>query len=158
MAGNPMTWSMHSQIELQLLNEEAIRPKRAHDGDAGMDLYSCVDTAIPAFKNGLVKTEVAVRLPSVPNGFSCYGRIAPRSGFSLHRQNDNGAGVIDANYTGELGVVVFNHSPEDISIKKGDRVAQLIVEVCLVVKSKVVHDIVSDRNGRGSTGFGAPGV
>lgn len=158
MSDNNMTWTMHSNIEFQLLNEDAVLPKRAHDDDAGMDLSSCVNITIPAFKNGLVKTGVAVRLPRVPNGFSCYGRIAPRSGFSLKKRTDIGAGVIDSNYSGELGVVVFNHSCEDIEIKKGDRVAQLIVEICLVVKSKIVDDIVNDPVGRGSNGFGSTGI
>ena len=58
----------------------------------------------------------------------CYGRIAPRSGLALKKFIDVGAGVIDADYRGELGVILFNFGNEDFVINQGDKVAQLIFE------------------------------
>ena len=58
----------------------------------------------------------------------CYGRVAPRSGLAVKKFIDLGAGVIDSDYRGELGVVLFNFSNEDFCINTGDRIAQLDFE------------------------------
>ena len=58
----------------------------------------------------------------------CYGRVAPRSGLAIKKFIDVGAGVIDSDYRGELGVVLFNFSSEDFCINMGDRIAQLVFE------------------------------
>ena len=58
---------------------------------------------------------------AIPEG--CYGRIAPRSGLAVKNFINVGAGVIDADYRGEVGVVLFNHSDEDFKVKQGDRIA-----------------------------------
>ena len=59
---------------------------------------------------------------------ACYGRIAPRSGLAIKKFIDVGAGVIDADYRGELGVILFNFGEEDFIVNMGDRIAQLIFE------------------------------
>ena len=71
----------------------------------------------------LVKTGLAMALPP-----GCYGRVAPRSGLALKKFIDVGAGVIDSDYRGKLGVILFNFSNEDFVINMGDRIAQLIFE------------------------------
>ena len=71
----------------------------------------------------IIKTDITIEIPI---GF--YGRVAPRSGMSWKKHTDIGAGVIDADYRGTIGFVMFNHSSVDINIEKGDRIAQLIIE------------------------------
>ena len=70
-----------------------------------------------------MKTGLALAMPP-----DCYGRVAPRSGLALKRFVDIGAGVIDSDYRGELGVILFNFGDEDFTINMGDRIAQLIFE------------------------------
>jgi dUTP pyrophosphatase len=71
----------------------------------------------------LVDTDIAI---SVPAG--TYGRIAPRSGLASKHFIDTGAGVIDADYRGQVKVLLFNHSDKDFEVKEGDRIAQLVLE------------------------------
>ena len=86
---------------------------------AGWDLYASEETTVPARGKAIIKTDIAVAIPE-----NHYGRIAPRSGMSWKNCTDIGAGVIDADYRGEIGVVTFNHSDVDLFIKEKDRVAQ----------------------------------
>lgn len=62
----------------------------------------------------------------MPHG--CYGRVAPRSGLAANHHIDIGAGVVDQDYRGNVGVVMFNHGAVPFVVKKGDRIAQLICE------------------------------
>ena len=98
-----------------------------------------------------MKTGISI---AVPDG--CYGRIAPRSGLAVKNYIDVGAGVIDADYRGEVGVVLFNHYDEDFHIKKGDRFAQLILEQIKTPPVKETADLPSTE--RGEIGFGSTGV
>lgn len=102
----------------------AFLPKRASAGSAGYDLASAEDCTVPARGRLLVSTGLVVKIPG-----GCYGRVAPRSGLALKHGIDVGAGVIDNDYTGVLGVVLFNHNDAPFEIKWGDRIAQLILEV-----------------------------
>ena len=70
-----------------------------------------------------MKTGLSMALPP-----GCYGRIAPRSGLALKKFIDIGAGVIDSDYRGELGVILFNFGDEDFVVNMGDRIAQLILK------------------------------
>ena len=78
---------------------------------------------IPARGKGIVKTDLSIAAPP-----GTYARIAPRSGLAVKKFIDTGAGVVDEDYRGAVGVVLFNHSDEDFEVKKGDRVAQMILE------------------------------
>ena len=71
----------------------------------------------------MVKTDLRVKVPP-----GTYGRIAPRSGLALSNQIDVGAGVIDADYRGNVGIILFNHGNDDFKINAGDRIDQLICE------------------------------
>jgi dUTP pyrophosphatase len=87
---------------------------------------SAHETTIPGRGKALVETDLAI---AVPGG--TYGRIAPRSGLASKNHIDTGAGVIDADYRGQVKVLLFNHAGTDFAIKEGDRIAQLILErVC----------------------------
>ena len=91
---------------------------------------------------------------AIPEGH--YGRVAPRSGLAVKNFIDVGAGVIDCDYRGALGVVLFNHSADDFHIKPGDRIAQLIIEKISTPDVVEVDDL--DETARGAGGFGSTGV
>ncbi|XP_063931539.1 uncharacterized protein LOC135143578 isoform X2 [Zophobas morio] len=111
------------KLKVQRLSAQATLPVRATEFSAGYDLFSSSDIVVPAKGKELIKTDIAIAIP--PN---CYGRIAPRSGLAWKLSVDVGGGVVDADYRGPLGVILFNHGEKDFSIKRGDRVAQLILE------------------------------
>ncbi|TQD90159.1 hypothetical protein C1H46_024323 [Malus baccata] len=92
------------------------------------------------------------------NGFSVLsvGCVAPRSGLAWKHSIDVGAGVIDADYRGPVGVVLFNFSDVDFEIKEGDRIAQLIIEKIITPDVVEVEDL--DSTFRGAGGFGSTGV
>ncbi|KAL8501232.1 hypothetical protein ACS0TY_020692 [Phlomoides rotata] len=102
-----------------------------------------VETRVPARGKALVPTDVSI---AVPEG--TYARIAPRSGLALKHSIDVGAGVVvDADYRGPVGVILFNHSDVDFEVKHGDRIAQLIII------HKIVTPEVDDLDSTvGSTG------
>ncbi|CAH0473574.1 unnamed protein product [Peronospora belbahrii] len=133
------------------MTPRAILPSRGSDLAAGLDLSAAYDAIIPAGDKGLVKTDLII---AVPDG--CYARVAPRSGLALKNFIDTGAGVIDADYRGNVSVLLFNHSSDDFSIKRGDRVAQLILEKIEYPEIQEVGEI--EETVRGISGFGSTGV
>eukprot|EP01029_Cantina_marsupialis_P028172 TRINITY_DN775816_c0_g1_i1.p1 TRINITY_DN775816_c0_g1~~TRINITY_DN775816_c0_g1_i1.p1 ORF type:complete len:241 (-),score=76.44 TRINITY_DN775816_c0_g1_i1:206-886(-) len=130
------------------LNEDAYLPVRGSPDAAGYDLSSCQDCVIAARGKGLVKTGLSMKIPK-----NCYGRVAPRSGLAWKKHIDVGAGVIDCDYRGPVGVVLFNHGEEDFAIKKGDRIAQLILERISMADIEEVEEL--DETERGAGGFGS---
>ena len=110
-------------LYVKKIRNTAAIPRRGTEDAAGYDIVSSEETVVPAKGKTVVKTGISI---AVPDG--CYGRLAPRSGLAVKKYIDVGAGVIDADYRGEIGVVLFNHSEEDFQIKQGDRIAQLILE------------------------------
>lgn len=141
-----------SVLRVKRLSENAILPVRGSGLAAGYDLASAEDIVVPARGKAIAKTDLAMAIP-----LGHYGRIAPRSGFSWKKHTDIGAGVIDADYRGNVGVVIFNHSDQDISVSQGDRVAQLIIEQ---ISTPVVEDVEGDLDDtqRGEGGFGSTGM
>ena len=91
---------------------------------------------------------------SMPTG--CYGRIAPRSGLALKKFIDVGAGVVDEDYRGELGVVLFNFGEEDFEINMGDKIDQLIFEK--IKTPEIVEVDTLEETRRGGKGFGSTGI
>ena len=135
--------------------EDAVTPIRASFLAAGFDLFSAISVLIPPKSKALIPTDLSVAIP-----VGCYGRIAARSGLALKHHIDVGAGVIDADYRGNVGIVLFNHSyNESFQVKKGDRVAQLICE-------KIAMPILQECNTleelsitqRGVNGFGSTDI
>ena len=138
-------------LGVKKLSYDAILPTRGSDGSVGYDLYSIEDAIVPCQAgNALVKTGIAVRIPD-----GCYGRVAPRSGLAAKHCIDVGAGVIDPDYTGEVKVVLFNRGFDNFEIKKGDRIAQLILERCEPPHIKEIG--LLEETLRGSDGFGSTG-
>ncbi|KDO34188.1 hypothetical protein SPRG_01422 [Saprolegnia parasitica CBS 223.65] len=134
------------------LSATAVLPARGSALAAGFDLASAYECVIPAHGKALVKTDIAIAIPS-----GCYARVAPRSGLSWKNHLDVGAGVIDEDYRGNVGVVLFNHANEDFHVKAGDRIAQLILERIVAQADVQEVDELSDT-ARGDGGFGSTGV
>jgi dUTP pyrophosphatase len=138
-------------LKVKKLTFDAIIPTRGSDGAVGYDLYSSEDAIVPnQAGRALVGTGITVVLPP-----GVYGRVAPRSGLAVKHCINVGAGVIDPDYTGEIKVVLFNHGMNDFEIKKGDRIAQLVLERCETPPIEEIS-IVEDTE-RGSGGFGSTG-
>lgn len=132
------------------LSEHATTPTRGSAKAAGYDLYSAYDYSIAPLDKAIVKTDIQI---AVPHG--CYGRVAPRSGLAAKNFIDVGAGVVDEDYRGNVGVVLFNFSKETFEVKKGDRVAQLVCEkICY---PDLVELETLDETERGAGGFGSTG-
>ena len=106
---------------------------------------------VPARGRAMLKTDIAIAVPS-----GTYGRVASRSGLALKHGLDVGAGVIDEDYRGNVGVILFNHTDVDFIVAAGDRVAQLILEKIVTPDVEVVEDL--SETARGGGGFGSTGV
>jgi len=144
------TESQTSVLQVCKLSEHALVPTKGSKLAAGYDLYSAYDYVIPSQGKVIAKTDISIRVPD-----GTYGRVAPRSGLSAKHHIDVGAGVIDQDYTGNVGVVLFNHAAVDFEIKKGDRVAQLICEKIEYPEIEEVKTLGITERGVG--GFGSTG-
>jgi dUTP pyrophosphatase len=146
----PKLNSSQPPLLIKKLSANATTPTRGSAFAAGYDIYSSHDTVIPSRGKALVDTDLAI---AVPDG--TYGRIAPRSGLASKHFIDTGAGVIDADYRGQVKILLFNHSEVDYKVAKGDRVAQLVLErICTpeVVEVENLEESVRGAGGFGSTG------
>ncbi|NXH31085.1 DUT protein, partial [Myiagra hebetior] len=139
-----------TRLRFTKLSENAFAPSRGSARAAGYDLYSAYDCVIPPMEKAVVKTDIQIALPS-----GCYGRVAPRSGLAAKHFIDVGAGVIDEDYRGNVGVVLFNFGKETFQVKKGDRIAQLICERIYYPELEEVEAL--DDTERGEGGFGSTG-
>lgn len=138
------------KIFLKKLSDQATTPSRGSDLAAGYDLYSAENVIIPKQGKALVKTDIAIALPD-----GCYGRVAPRSSLSWKHHIDVGAGVVDRDYRGNVGVVLFNLSQKDYEVQHGDRIAQLIIERISTPPLVEVEEL--DDTTRGVAGYGSTG-
>ncbi|KAG1169264.1 hypothetical protein G6F70_008487 [Rhizopus microsporus] len=136
--------SHSSKLFVKRLSEYAKLPTRGSAHAAGYDLYCAHDTVIPAQGKSIVATDISI---AIPEGH--YGRVAPRSGLASKHHLDTGAGVIDADYRGPVGVLLFNF------IKRGDRIAQLVIEK--ISTPEVVEVDSLEESERGAGGFGSTG-
>lgn len=140
-----------SELLVKRLSDKAILPFKSIEGAAGYDLSSAIDTQVPARGKALVLTDLSIAIPE-----GTYGRIAPRSGLAWKYSIDVGAGVVDFGYTGNVGVILFNHSDNIFEVKHRDRIAQLILEK--IVDNAPVREVSELPNtARGSGGFGSTG-
>lgn len=139
-------------LQIQKLDPNAKLPTRGSEDAIGVDLHALEDAVVMWGDVTKVRTGIAV---AIPEGY--YGRIAPRSGLAVKHGIDVLAGVIDADYRGEVVVVLTNHLKWDhcFEIKAGDRIAQLILERA-DKPVMVVTDQLSETE-RGFGGFGSTG-
>ncbi|KAL4797487.1 dUTPase-like protein [Aspergillus venezuelensis] len=145
------TASAMPALQVKKLTPTARAPTRGSAFAAGYDLYASKEITIPAKGKALVDTGLAI---AVPEG--TYGRVAPRSGLASKNFIDVGAGVIDADYRGEVKVLLFNFSETDFTVKEGDRVAQLVLERIFTPEVVVVEELAESVRGAG--GFGSTGT
>lgn len=136
-------------MDVKLIHPDAQMPNRQTPGSAGYDLCCIEGKALPPRSQGLLSTGLCL---TVPEG--TYGQIAPRSGLSM-KGIDVGAGVIDRDYTGEIKVLLRNHSDVTVCVKPGDRIAQLIVKKIEVPEIHLVDSL--QPTDRGDGGFGSTG-
>jgi len=137
-------------LKFKKLTPNATTPLRGSRNAAGFDLFSAETKEIDAQSHSVVKTDIAVMLPP-----GTYGRVAPRSGLAVKHFIQVGAGVVDFDYRGNVGVVLFNHKKDSFQVSKGDRIAQFIVEkICMptLVEVKVLEETERGAGGYGSTG------
>ena len=138
---------------MQRLDHELPLPSYAHPGDAGADLVSTVDLVLAPGERALVPTGIAVALPT---GYVAL--VHPRSGLAARHGLSivNTPGTVDSGYRGEIKVLLINHDPrEPIELRRGDRIAQLVVqrfERALFVEVGELPDSVRGGGGYGSTG------
>lgn len=122
---------------------------------AGMDLVTAIEEAVTLkpMERRVIPTGLSL---AIPPGFEA--QIRPRSGLALKQglSIPNSPGTIDADYRGEVGIIVINLSPEDIVIKRGDRIAQMVFTPVVQASFQEVEDL--DATARGSGGFGSTGV
>eukprot|EP00897_Mesotaenium_endlicherianum_P006112 jgi/Mesen1/5529/ME000279S04736 len=119
--------------------------------DIEFGLFNAYDSVVPARGKALVKTDLSIAIPE-----GTYARIAPRSGLAWKHSIDVGAGVVDADYRGNVGVILFNFSDQDYAVKEGDRVAQLILERIVTPEVEEVSSL--EDTARGEGGFGSTGI
>lgn len=128
----------------------AIMPTRAHEHDAGLDLYAAEDKRIPGFASRKFDTGVHI---AIPEGY--VGDVKSKS--SLMMQHDvTTDGTVDAGYTGTIWVKLFNNSPLPYDVKKGHKIAQLVLKAIITPELELVDDL--EDTPRGDNGFGSTGL
>lgn len=141
-------------VQVKRIDKDLPLPTYAYEGDAGLDLLSAVDVVLQPFERMLVPTGLAVAIPLGYAGF-----VQPRSGLSLRvgLSMANTPGLIDSNYRGELKIVAVNLDKDTpVEIKRGDRIAQLVIQEVPIVKLCEVDEL--DDTVRGVKGFGSSQV
>jgi dUTP pyrophosphatase len=138
-------------MKIKLTDFNAQIPTKGSEHSAGYDLYSCYNALIYPQERMLIKTGIVLEIPE-----GHYGRIAPRSGLALKNGIDVMAGVIDSDYRGEVGVILYNTDKNiPFHVKIGDRIAQLIIEKYYTFDIQKVETL--NLSERGSNGFGSTG-
>jgi dUTP diphosphatase len=137
-------------LSFKKLDPDALLPTRGSGSSAGLDLCSIEAISLKPGERRLIRTGLAV---AIPEGY--YGRVAPRSGLATQKGIDVLAGVIDADYRGEIGCLLYNTGKETIDLPAQTKVCQLIVEK-IITPTAVWADVLSDTK-RGSGGFGSTG-
>lgn len=147
------------------INEQAITPTRGKQGDAGLDLYTSKEIKMLPHQTLVIPTDIAIQLPK-----NTCGHVLPRSGIS-----SNGCsncideygntcspylrvitGTIDSNYRGGIGIITYNQEGYSLTIPKGTRLAQIVIQK-IVIDDLIEVDELENTN-RGNKGFGSSGL
>jgi dUTP pyrophosphatase len=141
------------KINIKKLNPDAIIPTYAREWDAGADLYADNDYMIYYNDREVVSTGIAVEIP-----VGHVGLIHPRSGMASKYGITvlNSPGTIDAGYRGELKVILVNHTGTNYEVKRGDKIAQLVIQK--VEEAEFVEVDELNETSRGNGGFGSTGA
>lgn len=143
----------HVQVLITRLDSSVPLPSYAKGGDAGADLTTTIDFTLAPGERQLVPTGIAIALP---DGYVAL--VHPRSGLAIKAGITllNAPGTVDAGYRGEISCILINHDRfESISFKKGDRIAQLVIQK--VERADFIELSQLPGSGRGSGGFGSTG-
>jgi dUTP pyrophosphatase len=148
--------SKTKNIQIELLNEDAIFPEYAYPTDSGFDLYSTEEVKLSPFGRALVPTGLKL---SFDIGYEI--QVRPKSGLALKQGITvlNTPGTVDSGYNGEIMVIVFNTNQTEFTIPKGMKIAQAVL--CPVVNGKYVNLQLVDKienKDRGANGFGSTGI
>ena len=141
------------EVLITRLDPELPLPRYAKGGDAGADIVSRIDITLAPGERALVPTGIAIALP---DGYVAL--VHPRSGLAIKHGVTmvNAPGTVDAGYRGELQVILINHDKtESVSFKRGDRIAQLVIQKVERAEFVEVRDLPG--SGRGVGGFGSTG-
>ena len=140
------------KVAFKRIHPDAALPAYAHDGDAGMDVRSVEDLTIPAGRRALVHTGLVMVLPP-----DAEAQVRPRSGLALKHGVTvlNTPGTIDAGYRGEVGVILANFGEADFTVRRGDKIAQIVVAP--VTRAEIAEVEEVDATDRGAGGFGSTG-
>ena len=141
------------ELPVAKLTENAVLPTRAHEGDAGLDLYACEAAHIGPGERWSIGTGIAIEIPAGHAGL-----VLPRSGIAREHGISlvNSPGLIDAGYRGEVRVLLLNNDPAEIfRVAAGDRIAQLLITPIALLKP--VEATALTESARGEGGFGSSG-
>ena len=143
------------ELKIKKLNDNAIIPKAATGGSAGMDLYACLDSdvVLKPGERALIPTGIAIALPDSSYVAYIYARsgLAIKNGITL----SNCVGVVDSDYRGEIKVGLVNLSDKDYTVTSGDRIAQMVIAPVIIPEISEVDEL--DETERGAGGFGSTG-
>lgn len=141
------------KLPVKRLDPSIELPAYAREGDAGLDLRAAHEATLEPGGRGLVGTGLAV---AIPPGYA--GLVLPRSGLALSQGVTvlNAPGLVDAGYRGELKVLLVNHGEKPVTVRRGDRVAQLVVQSVEQAEPIEVGELPPSERGAG--GFGSTGV
>lgn len=135
-------------FKVKKVDENAVIPRRATPGSAGLDISSVEEKIVLPGESVLVSTGLSISIPE-----DCYARIAPRSGLAAKNGIFVNAGVIDSDYRGVIKVILYNSKKEEFKVNVGDRIAQIIFEKIYVTELVEVEELNDTE--RGSGGFGS---
>jgi dUTP pyrophosphatase len=135
-------------LSFKRLDPKALLPTRGSPSAAGLDLYSIEAVSLQPRQRRLIRTGLAV---DIPEGY--YGRLAPRSGLATQKGIDVLAGVIDADYRGEIGCLLYSAGDEIIELPAQTKICQLIIEKIITPEAVWVDSLA--ETSRGSGGFGS---
>lgn len=142
-----------TELLVRRLHPDAAIPAAAYDGDAGFDLASVEEAKLGPGERRTIATGIAVAIPPGHAGF-----VQPRSGLAARHGITvvNSPGLIDSGYRGEIGVLLINHGAEPVTIGRGERIAQLVIQA--VARATLLEVPALGESTRGTGGFGSTGV
>ena len=140
-------------LRFKKIHPDAVLPSYAHPSDAGMDVRSVADLTIAPGTRALVPTGLVMLLPPLYEA-----QVRPRSGLALKSGITvlNTPGTIDSGYRGEVGVILMNLGDSEFQVKKGDKIAQIVIAP--VTQPEIVETDSIDETDRGAGGFGSTGL
>ena len=141
------------KLLVEKINKKAIVTFQAHEGDAGMDLFSIEEVILKPMERKLIHTGIKIQLPK-----NTEAQIRPRSGLALKNGITvlNTPGTIDEGYRGEIGIILINLGAEEFKVEEGMKIAQMVIKPTLTLDVEEVVELTETTRGEG--GFGSTGV